>query len=298
MYQGERLMQALILAAGRGKRLRASFSKPLLYLPGGTLLEYQLSMLSDLSLSSLFVVYLAPEVKRVLREWEGVYAIRQRKPFTLMGALLSAEKEISERFLVLHGDNYFSQGLDHFLREAGGHKYAFLAKRRDEGVEEARRLDTTGAYILSPEVFYTLRLLRSEDKLVCLIEALLSQGEELCEVGLRGWRLNINTWEGLLETHRQLLGDWSLCFHPPGSQEGYGEEGVEAEGPTWISPQAEVSGSHLGPYVTVGPGAWIEGCTLEEVVVFPHSHVEGVRLKKGVILPPGLVVRSGGKEEG
>lgn len=289
-------MQALILAAGRGKRLQAPFSKPLLYLPGGTLLEYQLSMLADLSLSSIFVIYLAPEVERVLRGWEGVYAIRQREPFTLMGALLSAEKEISERFLVLHGDNYFSQGLGYFLREAEGHKYAFLAERRDEGVEEARRLATTGAYILSPEVFYTLRLLRSRDRLVCLTEALFSQGEELCEVGLRGWRQNINTLEGLLKTQGELLGNWSLCFHPPSSQEGYSEEGVEAEGPTWISPEAEVSRSHLGPYVTVGPGARIEGCTLEEVIVFPCSQAEGLKLKREVILPPGLVFS--GKEKG
>jgi len=291
-------MQALILAAGRGKRLTPPFSKPLLYLPGGTLLEYQLSMLADLPLSSIFVVYLAPEVERVLREGEGVYAIRQREPFTLLGALLSAEKEISEQFLVLHGDNYFSQGLGYFLREAEGHKYAFLAERRGEGVEEARRLANTGAYILSPEVFYTLRLLRSKDRLICLTEALLSQGEELCEVRLRGWRRNINTWEGLLETQGELLSNWSLCFHPPGSQEGYREEGVEAEGPTWISPEAEVSRSHLGPYVTVGPGARIEGCILEEVVVFPRSQAEGLRLKRGVILPLGLVFSCGGEEGG
>jgi NDP-sugar pyrophosphorylase family protein len=213
-----------------------------------------------------------------------------------MGALLSAEREIGERFLVLHGDNYFSQGLGYFLREAKGHKYTFLVQRMDQRLEEARRLATTGAYILSPEIFYTLRLLRSKDRLEYLTEALLSQGEELCEVRLRGWRRNINTWEGLLETHGELLGNWSLCFHPPGSQEGYREEGIEAEGPTWISPEAEVSRSHLGPYVTVGPGARVESCTLEEVVVFPRSQAEGLRLKGGVILPPGLVFS--GKEKG
>lgn len=261
-------------------------------------MEYQLSMLADRPLSSIFVVCSAPEVERVLREREGVYAIRQREPFTLMGALLSAEKEISERFLVLHGDNYFSQGLGYFLREAEGHRYAFLAERRHEGVEEARRLATTGAYLLSPEVFYTLRLLRSKDRLVCLTEALLSQGEKLHEVRLRGWRWNINTWEGLLMTHRELLGNWSLCFHPPGSQEGYREGGVEAEGPTWISPEAEISRSHLGPYVTVGPGARIEGCTLEEVVDFPRSQAEGLRLKRGIILPPGLVISTERGEKG
>lgn len=252
-------------------------------------------MLADLPLSSIFVVYLASEVERVLREWEGVYGVRQREPFTLMGALLSAEKEISGRFLVLHGDNYFSQGLDYFLREAEGHKYAFLTERRGKGLEEARRLATTGAYILSPEVFYTLRLLRPKDRLVSLTEALLSQGEELCEVRLCGWRRNINAWEGLLETHGELLANWSLCFHPPGSQEGYREEGVEAEGPTWISPEAEVSRSHLGPYVTVGPGTRIEGCTLEEAIVFPGSQAEGLRLKRGIILPPGLVFSGKGK---
>ena len=94
-------------------------------------------MLADLPLSSIFVVYLDAEVERVLREWEGVYAIRQREPFTLMGALLSAEKEIGEWFLVLHGDNCFSHDLGYFLREAEGHRYAFLTESRDQGLEEA-----------------------------------------------------------------------------------------------------------------------------------------------------------------
>jgi NDP-sugar pyrophosphorylase family protein len=286
-------MQALILAAGRGKRLKARFSKPLLYLSGGTLLEYQLSMLADLSLSSIFVVYSTPEVERVLREWKGVYAIRQREPFTLMGALLSAEKEISERFLVLHGDNYFSQGLGYSLREAEGHKYAFLAEPRDEGVEEARRLATTGAYILSPEVFYTLRPLRSEDRLICLTRALLSQDERLHEVGLRGWRRNINTWEGLLETNHRLLREWRSAFHPPHAEEGY-----DGDRFIWVSPGASVINSNLGPYVTVGPGAWIEGCNLEEVVVFPRAQVEGLRLKRGVILPTGLAFSAEGQGKG
>jgi len=230
-------------------------------------------------------------VERVLPEWEGLYAIRQREPFTLMGALLSAEKEIGERFLVLHGDNYFSQGLGYFLREAEGHKYAFLVQRMDQRFEEARRLATTGAYILSPEIFYILRLLRSKDRLVCLTEALLSQGEELCEVRLRGWRRNINTWEGLLETNHRLLREWRSAFHPP-----HAEEGFDAERFIWVSPGASVINSNLGPYVTVGPGARIEGCTLEEVVVFPRSQAEGLRLKGGVILPSGLVFS--GKEKG
>ena len=116
-------MQALILAGGEGRRMShitARLPKSLLYMPAGTLLEHQLALLTHLGVSHTFVVthHLAGQMERALRGHEAVTTLRQRPPFRLLGALDSAEGYFTEPFIVLHGDNYFSRGLDYLLEEA------------------------------------------------------------------------------------------------------------------------------------------------------------------------------------
>ncbi len=199
-----------------------------------------------------------------------------------MEALLSGRGWLRERFLVLHGDNYFSQGLGYFVEQSKGTGYAFLTDAQIE--EEAKRLATTGAYILPPEVFEIAEPLRYRDELVCLVEALFLARAAISEVSLQGWRANINTWDDLIEVNRRLLRGWRSSFHPPGAEGGYWEERL-----LWVSPQARAHNSRLGPYVGVGPGAWVERCHLEEVIVFPHSQVDGLVLKRGVVLPHHII---------
>ena len=116
-------MQALILAGGEGTRmshLTAHLPKPLLYLPGGTLLEHQLALLARLSVSQIFVVvhHRAEQIQQALLTCEAVTLVLQKHPFTLLGALASAEGHMTESFIVLHADNYFSEGLEYLLEEA------------------------------------------------------------------------------------------------------------------------------------------------------------------------------------
>src|SRR3712207_3025106 len=62
-------LQALILAGGRGMRMRPLsdiYPKPLLYLPGGTLLDYLLTHLRHLPLDEVAIV-LHPEEERIVR---------------------------------------------------------------------------------------------------------------------------------------------------------------------------------------------------------------------------------------
>jgi glucose-1-phosphate thymidylyltransferase len=301
MMMGDRGgMQALILAGGEGRRLRhttAFLPKPLLYLPAGTLLDHQLALLSRLPVSHTFVVihHLAEQLEQALQGREALTALRQSPPFTLLGALASAEGHLTERFIVLHADNYFSLGLEYLLQEAESAASGlradavFLVDSLADQPDRAGYLATTGCYILSPKVFPIVRGSQDKDELSHLTSALLGYGARVEEVPLRGWRGNINLLEDLLRMSNRILGEWRECFHPPEADDGYNRaEGcLKVEYPLWISRESEVVDSYLGPYVVVGPRARVVECALREVVVFPGAQLVNQRLEHGVVLPAG-----------
>lgn len=289
-------MQVLILAAGQGTRLGPVgelIPKPLLYLPGGSLLEYQLQLLKALSVDRVFIVvdHLAEKVEEHLRAlgWEdSVTLIRQRKPPGLLGAILSAEDCIAGRFLVLHGDNYFSQVPAYFVTAAEGAEYAFLTDGV-ASISEAKRLATSGCYLLSPAVFPLLREVLAQgtgDSLVELVHPLLAKERPVEGLSLRGWRRNLNRPRDLLEVSARILGEWDHCFHPASAEPGYnkGGEGFRLNPPCWISPTSRVLNSSLGPHVTVGEGAGVVGSILTNAVVFPRAEIRDVHLSGAVAI--------------
>ncbi|MCJ7621229.1 MAG: NDP-sugar synthase [Anaerolineae bacterium] len=291
-------MQALILAGGEGKRMRhvtAHVPKPLLYLPGGTLLEHQLALLSGFPVTQVFVItrHRHRDVIRALRGLQSVTPVQQKPPFTLLGALASAEGLVTEPFLVIHGDNYFSHDLEYLAREvdcARGDarpEAVFAVDEEGSHGDVAGRLASTGCYVLSPRVLGLVRELLDRDDLRSLTAALLESGAVVRAVPLRGWRANINELQDLLVVSRLVLEQWSDTFHTPAAQEGYrrttGYSGVEC--PIWVSPEARVSCSDLGPSVVVGPRATVRRCVLQNVIVFPGAEIEGERVADGIVIP-------------
>lgn len=288
-------MQALILAGGEGRRMSditAHVPKPLLYVPGGTLLEHHLAQLAQLGISHTLVVvhHKAEQMERALHGLEGVTLVRQRPPYTLLGALASAQAHVTELCLVLHCDNYFSNGLDYLLQEAqntpSGLNATFLLESQTHQQDKARRLASTGCYVLSPEVLSDPSTRQDADGLWHLTAGLLESGAMVREVPLQGWRTNINHLRDLLSVSRRILGDWSGTFHPPKAAAGYNRtEGCRnAELPLWISSDSQAIDSDLGPNVVVGPQARVRGCELREVIVFPGAGIVGQRVEGGVVV--------------
>jgi NDP-sugar pyrophosphorylase family protein len=291
-------MQALMLAGGEGSRMgriTGQLPKPLLYLPGGTLLEHQLALLARLPVSETFVVtrHGQEQIGRALKGMKGVTQLPQKAPHTLLGALATAEGRVTEPFLVLHGDNYFSHGLDQTVRAAqaaledDGLGAVFVTDSARGELEEAERLSTTGCYVLSPDLLPLVRELGEGDELLDLTKVLLGQSVPLGEVPLEGWRANVNEMRDLLALSRRILETWPVSFHPAGAETGYNRcTGCrEADLPLWVSPDANVAGSRLGPFVVVGPRSSVRDCELREVVVFPGVQIESVRLRQAVVVP-------------
>jgi dTDP-glucose pyrophosphorylase len=298
-------MQALILAGGEGRRMREVTSqvpKPLLYLPGGTLLEHQSAMLSQLPITHTFVVtrHRRQEMSRVLRGLNSVTEIGQRAPFTLLGALASAKGYVTEPSIVLHGDNYFSHGLDYLVKAAqsalheGGSKGVFLVEAQDGRRSEDERLASVGCYVLGTGVLALAEALRGADELRFLTRALLESGARVDETPLMGWRSNINELVDLLGVIRRQLERRSPSFHTAVADEGYNRTDGWSQWvlPVWVSPEAEVVDSHVGPFAVIGPRAVVRNCVLSDAVVFPNAEVQDRRVEGGVVLPSGAVVLS------
>lgn len=258
----------LILAAGRGTRmgpLGEQLPKPLLYLPGATLLDYQLELLARCGVGHVYVVvgHHAEQVAAHLHRRPGVELLYQEEPFTLWGALWTARAVLDGPCLVLHGDNYLS----------------FLPLELLRALEE------------SPAVFY-----RGEVGVYGLRAEMLAQAGpqgslESLRVGARrlplpGWQANVNAPRDLLEVHRRLLDGWHQLFHPASADPGYlpaGRAG-QLQPPCWVSPRARLAGASLGPYVTVGAGAVLRDVELSECVVFPGARLAGTRLRRALVV--------------
>jgi NDP-sugar pyrophosphorylase family protein len=294
-------MQALILAGGEGRRMRhvtAQVPKPLLYLPGGTLLEHQLALLTELGVSQTYVVihHHSDQMERALQGLAGVSPLPQRPPFTLLGALASAEDCLTEPFIVLHGDNYFSQGLQYLVEAAQGTRSglevdaAFLVESKARHSDEARHLASSGCYVLFPEILKAVRAFQDGDELWHLTAGLLDAGAVVEAVPLRGWRQNINRLEDLLMVSHRLLDHWSASFHTVEAVRGLKRtEGLQnVRPPVWIAPDSSVSNCHLGPHVVVGPRAHVSECALREVIVFPGAEIARRTLDRGVVIPTSL----------
>jgi glucose-1-phosphate thymidylyltransferase len=59
--------------------------------------------------------------------------------------------------------------------------------------------------------------------------------------------------------------------------------GPDAAPSVYLGPDAVVTGSRLGPHVSVGPGAAITDCVLEDCVIGAGSRLTGCRLTGSIV---------------
>jgi len=272
-------LQALILAGGQGTRLRPLtnlYPKPLLYLPGGRLIDYLLAQLRKTGIHDIGIVvhYGADQVLDYIAAEYGpdaVTPIFQEPPYTLVGALASARRWVHSPTLVLHGDNYFSFPLRRFVQLAVPEVATFLADAPPNWGQQPNAI-ATGAYILPPYAFRVAGEVAEADDLADLVAELRRRAFPTFSLPAPGWRCNINHPADLLEANRYLLDRWPNVEHPP----AWANLGYNPFTFSWVAPDARVEESDIGFHVTVGRGATVRGCRLQNSLVFPGVELEGV----------------------
>ncbi|MGH2543107.1 MAG: nucleotidyltransferase family protein [Ardenticatenaceae bacterium] len=275
-------MQALILAGGRGMRLNPLANEvpiPLLHLPGGTILDYSLHQISQLKIDrvALILQYRGDQIARYLADQhdEPFTLIPQYAPFTFLSALASAAPWVEEPTLVVHGNCYFSNSLSHLVQESDPATPSFLLCPEDV---EQERIGAAGAYLLPPEIFYLAARLVEKDSLAVLHSAMRAEKWGLQALPMQGWARSINTATDLLMVNRYLLTHWHEIAHPPGAGVGY-----DALNFSWISPKAEVGSKVSSLFVTVGPGASVEGSYLYNSLLLPGVHIHDTKEQHAIL---------------
>jgi glucose-1-phosphate thymidylyltransferase len=235
-------MQAVVLAAGEGTRLRpltADRPKGLVEVAGTPILTHCFAQLAALGVESLVVV-VGYRKERIIDhyddEFRGIpitYA-HQREQKGLAHALLTAESHVDDDFVVMLGDNVFRANLGDVLRrqretdtdaaflveevpESAASRYG-VCVTNDAGeivdvVEKPddppSRLVMTGFYTFSPAIFDACRLVqpsaRGEYELTDAIHLLIESGRRIDAIRMDGWRVDVGYPEDRERAEKRLL---------------------------------------------------------------------------------------------
>jgi NDP-sugar pyrophosphorylase family protein len=250
---------------------------PLLYLPGGSILDYLLHHISELPISraALVLQYGGDQIARRLGGRHDLDLLPQNAPFTLLSALASAVSWVEGPTLVLHGNHYFSHNLWHFLREADSEVPNFLVPKESYQRHSAVG---AGAYLLPPLAFELAGRRKEGDDPAALFGLLEEAKMQPSLVPLKGWAHAIHTPSDLLAVNHYLLRHWHETMHPREAGSGY-----DATNLNWIAPDAELDNSVPGFFVTIGPGASVKQSYLYNALVFPNLRVHHVK-EQNVVL--------------
>ena len=236
-------MNAVILAAGKGTRLRPlTEDKPkvLVEVDGRPLIEYAFDALIDAGVSECVVVvgYASDLiVDRYGDAYEGVpitYA-HQHEQLGLAHALVTAEPYVDDDFVLMLGDNVFEANLGDVIdRRAEGADAALLVE--EVPWEEASRygvcdttedgeitrvvekpddppsnLVMTGFYVFTPAIFHACHLVQPSDRgeyeLPDAIDLLIRSGRTVDAVRMDGWRIDVGYPADRDEAERRVRQD-------------------------------------------------------------------------------------------
>jgi len=253
-------MQAVILAAGEGKRVRPlTRSRPKAMIPVANrpIIEYVIDALLKNGIREIIVVvgYRKEQVTRYLNQLDvPIEVVVQNKQLGTGHALLSAESQIHENFLLLPGDNYIDPSSIARIKDLPN---AMLVKEHpnpsnfgvvmlSEGhvthiVEKPEFapsfMVSTGIYSLTRDIFSHIK----ENDLTDAISSMIENGVMIKGIPADDWQDAIFAWD-LLKMNRRLL------HNLPSTREGS------------VSRQTIIQGAvSIGRGTTIGPNTVITG---------------------------------------
>jgi glucose-1-phosphate thymidylyltransferase len=237
-------MQAVVLAAGEGTRLRPlTKDKPkgMVEIDGEPLLTHVFDQLVDIGVEEIVVVvgYLKENIiSHFGDEFEGIPITytHQREQNGLAHALLTVEDHIDDDFVLMLGDNVFDANLEEVVdRQRERHTDAAflveevpLSEASRYGVcdtnelgeivdvvekpeEPPSNLVMTGFYTFTPAIFHACHLVQPSDRgeyeLSEAIDLLIESGRTIDAIEMDGWRIDVGYPEDRDRAEERLQGE-------------------------------------------------------------------------------------------
>lgn len=236
------VMKAIILAAGKGTRLRPLTDdkpKAMVEVNGKPLLRHCFEQLIDLEVEE-FVVVVGYRKEDIISHYDDEFKgvpityTHQREQKGLAHALLTAKEHVEDDFMLMLGDNIFRANLEDVVsrqqenrtdaaflveevpwEEAGRYgvcdtnDYGEIVEVVEKPEEPPSNLVMTGFYTFSPAIFHAAKLVqpsnRGEYELSEAVDLLIRSGRTIDAIRLDGWRIDVGYPEDREEAEQRLL---------------------------------------------------------------------------------------------
>jgi UDP-N-acetylglucosamine diphosphorylase / glucose-1-phosphate thymidylyltransferase / UDP-N-acetylgalactosamine diphosphorylase / glucosamine-1-phosphate N-acetyltransferase / galactosamine-1-phosphate N-acetyltransferase len=324
-------MQAVILAAGEGTRLRPltrNRPKALIPVANSPIIDYPIQALAECGIRDIVVVvgYRKEHVIRYLDRLDiPVQVVEQNKQLGTADALLCAEPLIKGDFVVVPGDNYIDAGSIAKIRD---HTHTLLVKEHpypsNFGVVLLKNNEvsciiekpdhapsfmvSTGIFSLSRDIFSSI----SGNDLTDAVNEMIRNGGHLSAITADDWQDAVYPWDllplnmkalskitpqksGVLDRDIRITGTVRIgCGSTIGPF-------TTITGPVVIGENAEI-GSHccIGPHVSIGARVKIDpftmlknGLVMNDAAIGSHSQITEAVIGEGSSLGDHTTVAPG-----
>ncbi len=310
-------MKAIIPLAGRGTRLRPhtlTTPKPLVRVAGKPVMSYILDDFPALGIDEVvFIVgYLRDEVKRYISEsypdLTAHFVVQEVQDGTA-GAIKLAEPYVDGDVLIVFVDTLFDADLtlpSKLASEWSGviwakevedyQRFGVIVTDEDGGMtrivekpsEPISRLANIGLYYIrdSPLLFEGINdVLSSGDPgpggefyLTDAFQYMVDKGARIRTAPVEGW-YDCGKVETVLETNGHLV-ETGRGGIDPAARLG---DDVQVEGANRVEPDVRVSGSTVGPHVTLERGAVVENSSLRNCIVGAEAQIRNAHLRDSIV---------------
>ena len=307
--QNTEKMWAVVPVAGSGKRLQPHTfprPKPLLYVAGQPIIGHILDQIVAVGIDNIVLVVgsmgeLIVDYVEDRGDFSNVLSVEQKQPIGLAHAISLARPMVgTDPMLVVYGDTVFQTDLARVIAGPGdgqlGVRKVDDPRRFGVVVEKAGRVSrlvekpdefVSNMAICGVNVIANSSLLftcideliergmrtRGEYQLTDAFQLMVDNGAELSTFTLDAW-FDCGTHESLLSTNRHLLEG------RPGPEI---ETEVVIRPPVYVDPSAEISGSVIGPYVSVGQEAQIHNSIVRNSIVGARATVDDIVLDESIV---------------
>jgi glucose-1-phosphate thymidylyltransferase len=302
-------VDVILPVAGFGTRLRPhtwSKPKPLVPVAGKPMLEHVLDRVMEANPEKLVFItgYLGDQIEAWARKTYDVELAFVEQPEMLgqTDAILRTRDIVKDDALILFPDMLFEADFTG-MRDLGVDGIAFtkevedpsaygIAVLDDEGhitkliekpSEPVSHLAVIGIYYIRhmPELYAAMdqqiaqkKMLKGEYFLADAIQLLLDGGKTFVTRNVPVWE-DCGNPDALLHTNRYLLDNGSAV-------EMDVKDGVVVQ-PSYVHPDADISGSVVGPYASISAGATLRNCIVTDSIVSESATIDGAVIDHSVI---------------